>query len=480
MAPLDALPDWFGAAPRQFPEDPVTFDDWIGEMYEHDRHRTDDDENITIRWPDNGTGRGEFIERLPAERLVARRVNGRQLGLVQHPNPEAGYRIDYDPPGNVIPPEMPGEDADGPHREDTGANPVAANIRVQGTWAERNHTVPVEADVVISDENGEHYRPEITHAVARMTGAGVVTRDVRAVDRYGIWEIRYIENYPGLHRVDGDAIIRRIPHEEATARLRAGRGTLHGVVTGARPWGTNTATNFMWDVPLQHVRRIELDRLMYRPGAEDLLIQGGEPVAQQLNEKAQRQFKEAETRAEKLLRTLLTPEQLKDYEEKRCFYMQVNHELFRVDFGTTGNVKRINPENGDVEETYCIHMPYAFHEVPTQDVMLAQKLLLETNPEQFKQTANRWGPRQQGIQFANEAPQEAIGRPVINWDGAERLIFDNGAAEQFMVHNDGADVQINAPMHLPNGVMRIDNRLEIRPLTDEEAARLEADPDARL
>lgn len=458
--PLAAIPD----------------ENWTGEI--HERQEADADGNLRIihhetdgvlnlYWPDNGTGREDFVEQMPADRLVARRVAGRQLGLVQHPNPEAGYRIDYDPPGNVIPPIMPGEDADGPTLEETGANPLAANVVIHSAWAERNHTVPVEADVVISDENGEHYRPEVTHATARMDDMGGVTREVRAVDRYGVWEIRYVEEHPGNQvRVNGDAIIRRTPHQDTTVGLGTRGRLTRGVVVGARPWGTDTPTNFMWDVPIlfhhANINRVEMDRMLHFEGADDILIEGGRALdeflaaervnAEQLNEAETRQRKEAESKAERLLRALLTPQQLSDYENKRCFYLQVNNELFRIDYGSTGNVKRINPENGEILESYCIH-PSFRNSVPVQDVMLAQKLLLETDPEQFKKTANRWqaGPinlRGMELPPLPEIPvpdlevREVLGNGVINLRNAEELVINNG--EHFVLQdaNGGGDVRI--------------------------------------
>ena len=95
----------------------------------------------------------------------------------------------------------------------------------------------------------------------------------------------------------------------------------------------------------------------------------------------------AEGRAERLLLALLTPEQRDDYKNKRCFYTQVNGQHFRIDFGTTNNVKRIDPVTKRVIEGLCIH-PSFRHGCPTPDVLVAQKLMLETQPERFMQIAN--------------------------------------------------------------------------------------------
>lgn len=117
----------------------------------------------------------------------------------------------------------------------------------------------------------------------------------------------------------------------------------------------------------------------------------------------------AESKAEKLLLAILTPEQRADYLNNRRFFMQVNGQMFRIDYGQTGNVKRVDPQTREVTDSYCIH-PSGRHGCPNQDVMLAQKLMLETNMAAFMKTANhhrvRRGPndpRYQEAQIRNGA-----------------------------------------------------------------------------
>ena len=93
----------------------------------------------------------------------------------------------------------------------------------------------------------------------------------------------------------------------------------------------------------------------------------------------------ASEKAETLLLALLTPEQQEDYKNKRRFFLPINGELFRIDYGRTGNVKRVDPVTREVTDSYCIHPAMS---CPNQDVMVAQKLMLETDIERFMKTAN--------------------------------------------------------------------------------------------
>lgn len=93
----------------------------------------------------------------------------------------------------------------------------------------------------------------------------------------------------------------------------------------------------------------------------------------------------AEQKAEILLRQMLTPEQKESLEQKKCFFLHTpDGKKFRIDRGRTGNVKLVNARD-EVIESYCIHPKIA---CPDADTMLAQKLLIETDLEQFERVAN--------------------------------------------------------------------------------------------
>lgn len=199
--------------------------------------------------------------------------------------------------------------------------------------------------------------------------------------------------------------------------------------TGARTWvmdgwdRTYTATTTAatdWDI--YYGPATYRDRYVIRP--EQIM----RPVRVSPEERARREAQErqweeerkqreeirkiAEGKAEKLLLALLTPEQQADYKEHRRFFLQVNGQMFRIDHGHTGNVKRVDPVTREVTDSYCIH-PSCAHGCPDQDVMLAQKLMLETDPEQFVKSSNHYrvpprnqrapaGPRYQGAQLRNQ------------------------------------------------------------------------------
>lgn len=92
----------------------------------------------------------------------------------------------------------------------------------------------------------------------------------------------------------------------------------------------------------------------------------------------------AETRAEMLLHSCLTIEQKDELTKKNHFHLYVGNKKYRIERGVSGNIKLLG-ENDVPKHQYCIHP----NGVPIGDVMLAQKLLLETNEEEFLRVANR-------------------------------------------------------------------------------------------
>jgi hypothetical protein len=95
---------------------------------------------------------------------------------------------------------------------------------------------------------------------------------------------------------------------------------------------------------------------------------------------------EAEVRAEALLLAHLTDQQRTDYLEKGYFDMpgERGRHTYRLWKGSAGNVKRLNARGTEVM-SYCIHPR---EHLPHSDVVLAQKLLLETAEAEFLRLAN--------------------------------------------------------------------------------------------
>jgi hypothetical protein len=94
----------------------------------------------------------------------------------------------------------------------------------------------------------------------------------------------------------------------------------------------------------------------------------------------------AQLRAEKLLFTILTPTQVKQYTDDGYFDCPVNERLYRIKNRVSGNVELI--EGGRAVAKYCAH-PTDAYETPVPDVMLSQLLMLQSNEAEFLRVANR-------------------------------------------------------------------------------------------
>ncbi len=91
-------------------------------------------------------------------------------------------------------------------------------------------------------------------------------------------------------------------------------------------------------------------------------------------------------RAMRLLEKHLTPPQLRQFKKKTCFtVIAKDGKTYRIENGSSGNVFLMEGRKKVIQ--YCIvfkdHAP-----LPNFDLMLAQKLILETDPELFLKTAN--------------------------------------------------------------------------------------------
>lgn len=92
----------------------------------------------------------------------------------------------------------------------------------------------------------------------------------------------------------------------------------------------------------------------------------------------------AESRADQLLTSLLTPSQAQEYRDQKRFELQINGKTYRINKGRAGNVQLI--EGGKPVAQYCAH-PDIW--VPNGDNMVAQMLMLQTDEAMFLKTANR-------------------------------------------------------------------------------------------
>lgn len=93
----------------------------------------------------------------------------------------------------------------------------------------------------------------------------------------------------------------------------------------------------------------------------------------------------AKARAKELLVKHLTPNQRGEYEQHGCFHVVTRKKhRYLIKQGRISNVIRLN-KRGKPVRAFCIH-PKIF--VPDEDTMLTQKLMLETDEDEFLRIAN--------------------------------------------------------------------------------------------
>lgn len=91
----------------------------------------------------------------------------------------------------------------------------------------------------------------------------------------------------------------------------------------------------------------------------------------------------AQAKAWALLKRALTPQQLRDLLANRCFYVRGKMFTYRIREGHSGNVDALDPR-GYVVSRFCAH---PLGRVPVYDMMLAQKLWIETDEIMFLEEA---------------------------------------------------------------------------------------------
>lgn len=123
------------------------------------------------------------------------------------------------------------------------------------------------------------------------------------------------------------------------------------------------------------------NQYVYYPNAED---------ERRLREQYRRENEErqvrAASRALRILKSVLSPEQARQYDEHQFFEVLAKNGTVRYILarGRSANVYRLDAEGKPVKR-FCVHPGIA---CPDEDTLLAQKLLLETNPAEFERLAN--------------------------------------------------------------------------------------------
>lgn len=103
--------------------------------------------------------------------------------------------------------------------------------------------------------------------------------------------------------------------------------------------------------------------------------------------RAHRERVAAQRRARRLLLSCLSQRQQKEYRETQAFTVVGSRgQRYLIKKGRQHNVFRIG-ERGQSELEFCITLDAS---LPDEDVMLAQKLLLEVDEEEFFRRSNVW------------------------------------------------------------------------------------------
>lgn len=131
--------------------------------------------------------------------------------------------------------------------------------------------------------------------------------------------------------------------------------------------------------------RIHRPRPIYRPGPQPASVMDMIGPTGFTGMTGDHVTREADERAEELLRAHLTEEQRRQLDEQHAFVMRSElGRTYRISRGRVRNIAQLN-EDGKGIAILCAHP--TMH-VPDPDTMLAQKLMLETDEDSFRRIAN--------------------------------------------------------------------------------------------
>jgi hypothetical protein len=145
-------------------------------------------------------------------------------------------------------------------------------------------------------------------------------------------------------------------------------------------WITNSATTAQNYVFAQWAGQVEARKETKREAAARRKRE--REHAAQFAER-QRKAVEAQARAEALLVEHLSPEQAMTLAARNYFDVAIGERKYRIHRGTHGNVRLLD-ETGREKTLFCVQP----EGVPVPDAMLAQKLHLEANEQEFLRVAN--------------------------------------------------------------------------------------------
>lgn len=105
-------------------------------------------------------------------------------------------------------------------------------------------------------------------------------------------------------------------------------------------------------------------------------------------ENEEKRKKKIQDRARELLKRHLTPRQWSDYIERGHFFVKTRKgHLYQITAARDHNIIRLNKRRKPMR-VLCVSIYEV--DVPVEDIMLAQKLFLETQEDRFLKIANHW------------------------------------------------------------------------------------------
>ena len=117
-----------------------------------------------------------------------------------------------------------------------------------------------------------------------------------------------------------------------------------------------------------------------------------ETPAERLEREKRRAVQEAQQaaaklKAEKLLFTILSPTQVKQYTDDGYFEINVGGRIYRL-HANSRSMNVVLMEQGKPKIKFCAH-PWQAADLPIPDVLVSQLMMLRTDEAQFLKTANR-------------------------------------------------------------------------------------------
>lgn len=130
---------------------------------------------------------------------------------------------------------------------------------------------------------------------------------------------------------------------------------------------------------------VPVRRMRERTAAEEIASSERQRLIAEEQEQRRLALTQANDRAKGLLSNLLRPAQRAQLERENRFELTIEDRIYRISHGS--RVERLDPVTKRPTSLFCIH-PSTEHRVPAHDIMLSQKLLLETDEKDFLRIAN--------------------------------------------------------------------------------------------